>query len=191
MPARYDSQPDPLPGSSPKALLQARVDNDTKARFADLARRCGLSESDLLRDLVAQRLATEGLALAAPSRPVRKSGSKISLRLWADELAAVERLAKADARSIPAWVTATIRKASLNAIPFNPHELAELRNALVELGPMTRALAALAAQESAHVPSDVDLRQLHKRVKKLRSLVLELVDRASNRYAPSATDRPT
>ena len=68
--------------------IAARVTSDTKERFAALARRHGLSESTLLKRLVAAALiSTEPAKTDEPDVFERVSASgKISVRLRSDDL---------------------------------------------------------------------------------------------------------
>src|SRR5690554_7678195 len=105
--------------------LIARVEPEMKAAFGDLARRRGQSESDLLRQI----LSTVLRQTPAPS-PVqvgfRGTTPRVHIRLRPDELHAVQALAQADARSIPAWIVALVRRVALKAVPFNDRELASV-----------------------------------------------------------------
>lgn len=176
-----------FPPELPMPLIAAKVDETTKSAFADLARRHGLSESDLMRRAVSQLL---GNTLPSPAPPVaeRRQGRQVKLRLWADELESVERLAVAEARSVPAWIAALVRRTALDAVPFSPAELDALHRAIAALGPLGRNLNTLV--KHWHQTGRIDVEAVGAKavataVSELRTQVVELADRASNRYSPT------
>lgn len=168
-----------------KPLIAAKVEPSVKAAFADLARRSGRSESDLLRDILAKVLS--GNPSSAPLPAGFKNGTgKFVVRLRPDELAAVGPLAQADSRSIPAWIVALVRRVALKAVPFNDSELQSVNRAIAALGPIGRNLNALAKhfhQTGRARPDDLPVAQLTEAVARLRAEVLTLAERASRRYS--------
>lgn len=168
-----------------KPLIAAKVEPNVKAAFADLARRSGRSESDLLRDILAKVLG--GNPSPAPLQAGFKNGTgKFVVRLRADELAAVGPLAKADSRSIPAWIVSLVRRVALQAVPFNESELQSVNRAIAALGPIGRNLNVLAKhfhQTGRARPDDLPVAQLTEAVARLRAEVIALAERASRRYS--------
>lgn len=168
-----------------KPLIAAKVEPNVKAAFADLARRSGRSESDLLRDILSKVLS--GNPSPAPlAAGFKNSTGKFVVRLRADELAAVVPLAKADSRSVPAWIVALVRRVALQAIPFNERELQSVNRAIAALGPIGRNLNVLAKhfhQTGRVRPDDLPVAQLTEAVARLRVEVVGLAERASRRYA--------
>lgn len=172
------------------SMVAAKLDEERKSAFATLARSQGLSESDLLRALIAKALDDAAVQAPAP-RAVRRGGRQVKLRLWADEARAVERLAQAEARSVPAWIAALVRRAAIGAVPFNSAELDALNRLLVHLGPLSRQLRERAGQEAHRDGLSADeVRALAEAYTRLRAQVVDLIDRASNRYAPEGPGLP-
>lgn len=168
-------------------VIAAKVDDATKSGFADLARQNGLSESDLIRRMVDQLLGNNPTAMPAPIES-RRGGRQVKLRLWRDELEAVERLAGAEARSVPAWIAALVRRSAMGVIPFNPAEIEGLRQAIAALGPLGRNLNTVVRywhQTGRVDPDAIAVGNLSKAVAAVRQEVGQLADRASNRYTPS------
>lgn len=94
-------------------------------------------------------------------------------------------LAKADARSVPAWIVALIRRAALNAVPFNEQELTAINRAIAALGPLGRNVNALVKhfyQTGRCSPEDLQAGRLAEAIQQLRAEVIELAKRASRRY---------
>lgn len=165
-------------------LIQLRVDSDTKAAFADLARRNGLRESDLLRRAVKQLLGQNPLGTPAQVED-RRGSRRVTVRLWRDEYVAVERMADAEARSVPAWIAALVRRTAMDVTPFNPSELEKLHQSITALGPLGRNLNTLVRHwhQTGRASSDsVDMAAVSTAIADLRRQVIDLADRASNRY---------
>lgn len=167
-----------------KPMIAAKVEPETKASFIDLARRRGQSESDLLRAILGSVLRQN----TAPS-PIqigfRNTTPRVHIRLRPEELQAVQRLAQADARSIPAWIVALVRRVSLNAIPFNDRELTAVNKAIAALGPLGRNINVLVKhyhQTGQGSPDDLPVARLAEAIQQLRGEVLALAERASRRY---------
>lgn len=186
--------------------LKTHVSQDTKAGFADLARRHGVSQSMLLGAMAehllqiapAKRDSLAGqLAKASPARregvtrratPKRERGRQIKLRLWGEEQDAVERLAAAEARSVPAWIVALVRRTALHVTPFAQAELRELQHAIAALGPLGRNVNQLCRhwhQTGEIDPHKLQIMDVAKVIAELRREVLRLADRAVRRYTPS------
>lgn len=165
-------------------VIAAKVDERLKSGFADAARQNGLSESDLLRRMVEQIIGNTTTPLPA-STADRRGGRQVKLRLWRDELTAVELLAQAEARSVPAWIGALVRRTAMGVVPFNERELAELHRAVSALGPLGRNLNTLVRhwhQTGRSSPEAIAAAVIHEAIQALRSEVMDLADRASNRF---------
>lgn len=170
--------------SAAKSLIAAKVEPETKAAFADLARRRGQSESDLLRQIL-----TSVLRQSPSPSPIavgfRSTTPRVHVRLRPEELHAVQALAKADARSVPAWIVALIRRVALKAVPFNDRELVSINKAIAALGPLGRNVNVLVKhfhQTGRSSPDDMPVGQLADAIRELRAEVLSLAERASRRY---------
>lgn len=157
-----------------------------KSAFAELARRSGLSESDLLRQVLHQVL--KGEAPAPVSAAGFKQVSKqVNFRLRADELDAVTKLAKADARSVPAWIVALVRRVVFKAEPFNARELEGLYRTLAALGPIGRNLNVVVKhfQQTGRIHAhDIEFERLTTAIERARSDVLAMAERANRRVEP-------
>jgi hypothetical protein len=84
------------------SLIAACVKSETKERFADFARRQGLSESAMLKRLVDAALMAAAVMQPQVSEPVEPvaQGGKISVRLRSDDLLPLRE--RANGRSLPA-----------------------------------------------------------------------------------------
>lgn len=170
--------------------LSARVPSAVKSKFAEFAERSQLSESELLRRMVLQVVAKNPMPEPVPQPGSSESfrGSRqIKLRLRGEELVAVEALAASEARTVPAWIGALVRRTALRVIPFNAAELEPLRHAIRVIGPMARNLNTLVRhwhQTGQAKRSDVEIAGLVDAVAALRESVLQLAEQASNRYSP-------
>ncbi|MFC3715166.1 hypothetical protein ACFONC_03250 [Luteimonas soli] len=167
-----------------KPLIAAKVDADTKAAFADLARRSGQSESDLLRGILRSVLRQNPSPAPLPVG-FRGLTSQVHFRLRPDELQAVQALAKADARSVPAWIVALIRRVALKAVPFNERELTAINKAIAALGPLGRNVNVLVKhfhQTGRSSAEDLQAGRIAEAIQQLRAEVIALAERASRRY---------
>lgn len=165
-------------------LIAAKVDVDTKAAFADLARRGGRSESDLLREILRSVL-RQNPSPAPVAVGFRNTTPRVHVRLRPDELQAVQALAKADARSVPAWIVALVRRVALKAIPFNERELTAVNKAIAALGPLGRNVNVLVKhfhQTGRSSAEDLQAERLADAIQQLRAEVIALAERASRRY---------
>lgn len=166
--------------------IAARLDADTKRRFAALAEGQGLSESALLRRMVVTVIA--GAAGEVPTYPRGgrgRLGGKVDFRLGPDELAAAQAIAEPEGRSVAAWIRAMLRWRLQGVVPFNRHELHGLGKALVALNQLGRNLNELVRyfHRTGRVdPDSVKADALAQAVANLRDRVQDLTDRASARY---------
>ena len=167
-----------------KPLIAAKVEADTKAAFADLARRRGQSESDLLREILGSVL-RQNPSPTPVAVGFRNTTPRVHVRLRPDELQAVQALAKADARSVPAWIVALIRRVALKAVPFNERELTAVNKAIAALGPLGRNVNVLVKhfhQTGRSSVDDLQAGRLADAIQQLRAEVVALAERASRRY---------
>ncbi len=168
------------------SMIAAKVDPALKAAFADVARRSGKSESDLLREILGKVLQQNPSPAPLPAGFKQRTG-EVKLRLRADELAAVQPLAEADSRSIPAWIIALVRRTALGAPPFNDRELTALNRTIAALGPLGRNLNVLVRhfhQTGRSSPADIDVTRLASVVQEARAEVVALTSSALRRFTP-------
>lgn len=170
-----------------RPVIAVKVEPELKSAFADEARRRGQSESDFLREILGKVFVGKLPVAPAPS-PIgfKNTKGKFQIRLRPDELFAVTELAKADTRSVPAWIVAMIRRVALKAVPFNDQELIAVNRAISALGPLGRNLNVMVKhfnQTGRGSAEDIQARQLAAAIKDLRSEIVALAGRASRRYS--------
>ena len=137
------------------STLQTRCTAEIKNRFRALASGHGLTESMLLRRIVAAVLtqhADEVLAFSATQTRGGRGGhgGQVKLRLWPEEVRAIRALAEPEGYSAQAWVVRQLRHRLEDAVPFAKDELSKLREALRELGALGRNLNKLLHQRRSH-----------------------------------------
>lgn len=123
-----------------EALLSARVTAETKQRFADLARRQGLSQSALLKRLVETALASvapDDPLSGSPSKPLPPSG-RISVRLPPEDLLLVRERAKARTMASSTYVTFLVRAHLRSCSPLPTAEFLALRKSIFEVAAIGR-----------------------------------------------------
>jgi hypothetical protein len=161
--------------------IAARVTSDTKERFAALARRQGLSESTLLKRLVAAALVlTDSSTPDDPGvvQPVAATG-KISVRLRSDDLLLLRE--RAQARQIPTatYVSYLIRSHLRRLAPLPTQELTALKRSIAEVGSIGRNINqiahALNRGEQSAGPNGADLRAVLRALTALRDHVKALI----------------
>jgi hypothetical protein len=118
-----------------EVFLATRVTVETKERFAAVARQQGLSQSALLKRLIAATLIaadTTALNLDEPSKPLPASG-KISVRLRPDDLLLLRERAAARGMPSSTYVTFLLRGHLRSLTPLPTAEFALLRRSLMEV----------------------------------------------------------
>lgn len=176
-------------------LLQTRCSAAVKTRFRALAASKGLTESILLRRMVATILSE-----VVPDAPVLRSETRggrggqrgqIKLRLWANEIKAIRALAEPEGYSAQAWIVRQLRHRLESAVPFAKDELNELRDALRQIGAIGRNLNALVhmLHRRDRLAGDlVDVPTLAKKVETLRRAVVAMMTRATHRGEGGGVD---
>jgi hypothetical protein len=154
--------------------IAARVSSDTKERFGALARRQGLSESTLLKRLVAAALiSTEPAKSDEPDvvEPVAASG-KISVRLRSDDLLLLRERAKNRQVPTATYVSFLIRSHLRRLAPLPTPELTALKRSIAEVGAIGRNLNQIAYSlnrgEQPSGPTKADLQALLRALYGLR-----------------------
>src|ERR1700704_4399127 len=161
--------------------IAARVTFDTKERFADLARRQGLSESALLKRLVVAALVlTDSSRPGDPGvvQPVAATG-KISVRLRSDDLLLLRE--RAQTRQIPTatCVSFLIRSHLRRLAPLPTQEITALKRSIAEVGAIGRNLNQIAYSlnrgEQPSGPTKADLQALLRALYGLRDHTKALI----------------
>jgi hypothetical protein len=114
---------------------------EMKTAFVLLARKYGMTEAALLRQMVKRVLESSG-GRSGPelSSGLGGKGGQLRLRLCKAEVRRIRELAEPSGQSAPGWVVALIRQQIEHAVPFSKDELAELREAIRAIGPIGRNL---------------------------------------------------
>jgi hypothetical protein len=141
--------------------LSTWVCADAKERFAAAAARQGLSESALLRRLVEQMLASNGLVTQVLEPPLHQRDARVTIRLVAEDRALLRE--RAAARTVPAatYVSFLVRSHLRGVAPLPERELSALRAAISELSAFARTLHVMAQllQRGGHsrVPGRIEV----------------------------------
>lgn len=118
---------------------------EMKTAFVLLASEHGMTEAALLRQIVKRVLESSGKWAGTELSAGRGGqGGQLRLRLWDREVKRVRELAESSGQSAQGWVIALIRQQLEHAVPFSKDELAELREAIREIGPIGRNLNMIA-----------------------------------------------
>jgi hypothetical protein len=126
--------------------LKTWIRIETKERFAAIARHEGLSESAMLKRLVDLVLQTAGAreALAIPAPRLSRRGSRVTVRLRADDQVLLRERAAARAMP-PATYVSVLTRAHLRGLaPLPKEELQALKRTVSELGSIGRNLNQIA-----------------------------------------------
>jgi hypothetical protein len=154
--------------------IGARVTADTKARFAAVAERQGLSESALLKrliDTVLMGIDVPPPVKADPVQPIAKDG-KLSVRLRSDDFLLLRE--RAVSRQLPTgtYVSLLIRSHLRKLAPIPSLELEALRRSVAEVGAIGRNLNQIARAVNQGAwptgPSRSDLQALLRALTALR-----------------------
>ena len=91
--------------------LRARVEPEFKARFNDLAKAKGLTESQFLRQAVEAAMAdpAAGAAAVIELDPENAAGAQVTVRMAQFLLVGVKRRAKAHGMSVSRWIASLIQ----------------------------------------------------------------------------------
>lgn len=152
----YVSRLEPMQDSLPAAIwikvaamsgsthLSTWVDHETKSRFASIAEHEGVSESALLKRMVALMLESTAArsTLTSPDRSSRDT--RVSVRLRPDDQQLLKE--RAAARGLPAatYVSVLVRAHLRSLAPLPKDELLALRRTVCELGSIGRNLNQIA-----------------------------------------------
>jgi hypothetical protein len=155
------------------SLIAARVDADTKARFSEIARFQGITESALLKRAVDAVLGGSGATRSSESEafePVAKSG-KISVRLSDGDLLLLRERARARQLPTATYVNYLIRAHLRDVTPLPGPELDALRQSVTVMGSVGRALNEIArAWNRGDVPKEFNLSSLRAILNALTAL---------------------
>jgi hypothetical protein len=158
--------------------VTVRLPAEKKARFGALAASRGLSESGLLRELIASLLATNGLD-SATEGTCPNAGDTNSFRVWLRPGDGKLLRVRAHRRemSYSAYVAALVR-AHLRADPPMPlEELAQLERSLAEVSAVGRRLAqsVVMAGQGVNVATLAELSAVHHALEELRQALRDVV----------------
>jgi|SRR5579872_1934804 len=131
---------------SNRTHLTTWVTRESKARFAELAKAQGLSESALLRRVVESTIATVGGITPPPIVPVSPmpSSGRISVRLRADDLLLLRERAQVREMPTSTYVSLLVRS-HLRALPPLPTvEVKALKCLVAELSAIGRNINQIA-----------------------------------------------
>lgn len=168
-------------------LLQGQCTDDTKAAFHALAQRHGLTESALLRQIVAAVLSDEKVKSSGPELFAGSRGGRtgqLRLRLREQEVARIRELAEPAGQSAQAWVVAMLRQRLESAVPFAKAELQELREAIRAIGPIGRNLNTITYQllrTDQYALRAQEIAALTQAVEAMRQAITATVTRARHR----------
>lgn len=175
-------------------MLAAQCSNETKVAFAAEAEQHGLTESELLRQMVAALLQKQS-APGSADRPFTGSRAgttgELHLRLRAHEIERIRTLASAAGQSGPAWVVALIRQHLEGAAPFVASELDELAGAVRQLGAIGRNLNLIAHQllrTDRYSAQALEPERLAAHVEAVHVAVRAMAARAASRMGGRDTD---
>jgi Bacterial mobilisation protein (MobC) len=163
------------------SLIAARVDADTKARFREIARGQGVTESALLKravDSILAGMSAVKQSATEPFEPVAKCG-KISVRLTDGDLLLLRERARTRDLPTATYVSYLIRSHLRNLAPLPGNELAALRQSVAEIGAIGRNLNQIAhawnrGQEPSE-PSRSDLIAILKALTAMRDHTKDLI----------------
>ena len=168
-------------------VVKALCSAETKARFQALATAEGISESLLLRRMVATVVAQSGNTRhrSVETRGGRGGqGGQIKLRLRPAEVQAVRALAETEGYSAQAWIVRLLRYRLEGAIPFGREELEVQRAAIRELSAVGRNLNTITHRllsSGQFEGGNLKLEALAKAVEQLRREMIAIVTRATHR----------
>lgn len=167
-----------LSGMSDGTHLTTWVSQQTKQRFAALARQRDVSESALLKHLVELTLQAANPE-ENPVTAAARRATRISIRLRPDDQLLLQERARSRGMPAATYVSVLVRAHLRSLSPLPKEELLALRRAVSELGAAGRNLNQLAraANQGERVvgPSRDDLRALLKACESLRDHVKELL----------------
>lgn len=170
-------------------ILKTLCSDEAKSRFGALAMREGLTESMLLRRMIAAVIVQHG----DPGAPLPKSetrggrrgyGGQIKLRLRPSEVQAIRALAEPEGYSAQAWIVHQLRHRLEGAVPFAKEELAVQHDAIRELSAVGRNLNTIThrlLRSGQFEAGLLDLQALTKSVERLRRDMTATTTRASHR----------
>jgi hypothetical protein len=159
--------------------LTTWVSQQTKQRFAALARQRDVSESGLLKHLIELTLQTANVDGLAAAGDAEKRVTRLSVRLRPDDQLLLRERARGRGMPTATYVSVLVRSHLRSLAPLPKEELLALRRVVAELGAVGRNLNQLtrAANEGERIsgPARDDLRALLKVCEGLRDHVKGLL----------------
>lgn len=144
--------------------LTTWVDRQLKEQFSAIAHAQGLSESALLRRLVAASVPRISPAdeSTTPGKPLPE-GWRISVRLYAEDLLLLRERALARELPVSTYVSLLVRSHLRSVVPLPTAELVALKRSLAEVGAIGRNLNQIArAANEQQWPNGPDIYFLHR-----------------------------
>ncbi len=164
------------------SFISTRVTDETKHRFAAVARQQGISESALLKRLVDMSLLAVAEAPANVPEPSERvaSDGRLSMRLREDDLILLRDRATARGYPTSTYASLLIRGHLRSLTPLPTAELAAMKRAVAELSAIGRNLNQIARVvnqgERPAGPSKADLQALLRACVGLRDHVRGLIN---------------
>jgi DNA-binding Lrp family transcriptional regulator len=126
--------------------LTTWISRDSKARFSELARTQGLSESALLRRVVELAIVAAAGVSSRAVEPVgpASSGGRISVRLRPDDFLLLRERARARELPTSTYVSFLVRSHLHGQAPLPTAELAALKRSVAEVGAIGRNINRIA-----------------------------------------------
>jgi hypothetical protein len=127
------------------AFIQCRVTSETKSLVRALAKREGITESSLVKQLLEGVLRTAAVAEPAPAGPEKLNrDSRLYVRLAAEDRRLLKE--RSSARGLPSatYVSLLVRSQLLAAVPLPKAEYLALKQSVLELTAMGRNLNQIA-----------------------------------------------
>jgi Bacterial mobilisation protein (MobC) len=159
---------------SNRVHLTTWISRESKARFAELAKVQGVSESALLRRVVESALVATAGARAQtlePVGPIAASG-RISVRLRSDDLLLLRERSRAREMPTSTYVSLLVRSHLRELAPLPTAELEALKRSVAEVGAIGRNINQIARAVNEgqwpHGPNRDDLRAILRALSALR-----------------------
>ena len=162
--------------------LKAWVSRETKERFTELARGQGVSESALLKRVIAALIGGNEVrnGTIAPVEQVPASG-RLSVRLAVDDLLVLRERARSRGMPSATYISLLVRSHLRNLSPIPDNELKALQHAIGQVSAIGRSLNQIARAvnvgERPDGPSKADLHAILRACTGLRDAFKAVIER--------------
>ncbi len=159
------------------------IDPEIKKRFKQIAKRQGMTESELLRQMVAR-------VIGKPSESENDifRNCRVTLSFTEDEFSRIKKRSRADGfYRHTAWIVSVLRTVLLREPQFSGDEIAVIRESNRELSAIGRNLNQIArainidSKETVRLQAS-DLRNLRNMFIEHRKMISKLIDKCLNRW---------